>query len=118
MSTPAVRLLAAADLLEKRAGDATPGPWILGLHRDGQAVGIDAHDGETDVVQDIQMGLGDAHYIATMHPEVGKLLAASLREAAHTIDGNARLMAQGRPMINIASAFLLDLADLLLAGAL
>lgn len=105
--TPAERLLAAADLLEKRAADATPGPWILGLHRDGQAVGIDADDGETDVVQDIQMGLGDAHYIATMHPEVGKALANNLR------DGVALLATD--PVW--CGTHLLPLADLLLASA-
>lgn len=68
MSTPAERLLAAADLLDKRASEATEGPWI-----------------------------------ATISPEVGKAMAAALREDANKITrstlvqpfykGNAELLA-------------------------
>lgn len=84
--TPAERLLAAADLLEKRAGEATPGPWAVGSHLDAltpprtwHLEGIERWRGLANNV-----GLGEdeatATYIATMHPEVGKVLAAWLRE--------------------------------------
>jgi len=107
--TPAERLLAAADLLEKRAGDAisdwrvddnnhlglasvtTPSRW----RPDGPRYSFTGPDDET------------TRYIATVHPEVGKALASTLR------DGVALLATD--PVW--CGTHLLPLADLLLAGA-
>lgn len=171
--SPAERLLAAADLLDKRANEASPGPWYYNgysyvgsgpksapyndwdfgdhtLEREGlceecgqwrepigclptwtwprghgcklfdtdydmdsEVVHVRSHHGDTAVRQ----RAADAEWIATMHPEVGKLLAATMREAATTISNNVGLrIPRGLPPIRVASASLVDLADLLLAG--
>lgn len=60
--TPTERLLAAADLLDKRAGEASEGPW--------------------NIIDELYMPVEDARYIATVHPEVGKAQATWLRESA------------------------------------
>lgn len=124
--TPADRLHAAADLLEKLAGEATPGPWTphyaSDLHTDSAAwigaPGQATPDGVfVATTASALEGLGDATYIATMHPEVGKLIASSLRDAACAIENNVNVrIPRGLPPIQVASACLLDLADLLLAG--
>lgn len=108
--TPAERLLAAADLLEKRAGEASTGPWIeAGIGEFGWSViGGDfpltsSFAIETD---DSEQGKADATYIATMHPEVGKAVAKVLHE-------EARRVSLGWGWTQEALA----LADLLLAGA-
>lgn len=104
--TPAERLLAAADLLDKRAGEATGGPWevrFTGLARPTVSVvgeilershgsaattvfaGVDedrADSGNLDESEINWVSEKDAAYIATMHPEVGKEQAAWLRESA------------------------------------
>lgn len=119
---PIDRLIAAADLLDKRASEATEGPWEVGTINDRitppQTWHLEGVERWRGLRNNVNLGEDEAtaRYIATMHPEVGKLVAASMREAAYTIERNAQLVAQGRPMISIASAFLLDLADLLLAG--
>jgi hypothetical protein len=119
--TPAERLLAAADLLDKRAGEATVGPWNVdgpwwwddtcsalvsaGLAREAVAI---APKGATD---------GNARYIATMHPKVGKALALVLRNAVDVIESNLGWrIPKGLPPHPV-DGDLLDLADLILAGA-
>lgn len=112
MTAPADRLLAAADLLDDLAGEATEGPWFN--TRDGEVKNAK----NWDVVDRMGAGSKDARYIAMMGPEVGKLLASTLREAAHAIENNVNVrIPQGVPPVQVASACLLDLADLLLAGA-
>lgn len=97
--TPAERLLAAADLLDKRAGEATKGQWRYELldarwagDRPAHWVRFDLLDDDglgetTGTVAECPWGERDGRYIATMHPEVGKALAAWLRLEA------------GKPMI-------------------
>lgn len=104
--TPAERLLAAAELLDKRAREATEGPWATehnieqyhdgtkyeqwGVHSVTAKTTIGSSTWATDVVTvttDRSYGFpdggcdreDDARYIATMHPKVGKMVAASLR---------------------------------------
>jgi hypothetical protein len=123
--TPAERLLAAADLLEKRAGDATDGPWkarSYDFDEDGHdfadVIGkqeVEQYAGSYTIKTALVAGgapepadLGYLHptnatYIATMHPEVGKALAAWLRLETR----------YGRSPSGLA----VTLADLLLAGA-
>lgn len=108
--TPADRLLAAADLLDKRAGEATP------------ELAID----------DVDSGLvpEDIAYIATMHPEVGKLMvrrmalastpmdklqAAWLRAEANRVLNGPVVFGGGRALFTV-SPEAVALADLLLAG--
>lgn len=99
--TPAERLIAAADLLEQRAEGAIKGPWRSG---DG-AVWSEADVEDGVVLTDSGRALpGDAAYIATMHPEVGKALAALLRWEADAVAFN-----DGRCALAIT--------DLILAGA-
>jgi hypothetical protein len=115
--TPAARLLAAADLLDKRAGEATEGPWTVERWEDflGEQVtwslpGIERWRG---LKNDVQLGEDEAtaRYIATMHPEVGKALATALRVEGGTVAGWAPEPAESH------AALLLPIADLLLAGA-
>lgn len=76
--TPAERLLAAADLLDKRAGEAAPGPW---------PVTSDNHLALATVEMPYMIGPArgtdrrfpvnfpddaTAYYIATMHPGGGQ----------------------------------------------
>lgn len=95
--TPAERLLAAADLLDKRANEATGGPWRYNPNKHtrlpgttyfeeavfaggaGKAATTIAATGLTDDPP----SMADARYIATMHPEVGKQQATLLRAMAH-----------------------------------
>lgn len=89
--TPAERLLAAADLLDKRAGEATKGNWAYELMPERWEGDRPAHwvrykeDSEygytSGTVAECPWGERDARYIATMHPEVGKALAETLRQA-------------------------------------
>lgn len=114
MSTPAEHLLAAADLLDKRASEAVT-PWELDS---------DNHLALLTISMPYVVGLkaGSPHdhrfylsgpddkttrYIATMHPEVGKALAAILRVEAEMASGNG---------IGWATDQALALADLVLAG--
>ena len=99
--TPAERLLAAADLLDKRAEEATAGPWTRTNTEATGAVWIDTP--ETRHAFSLHGWTADATYIATMHPEVGKALAAWLRVETR----------YDRAPSGLAVA----LADLLLAGA-
>jgi hypothetical protein len=124
--TPAERLLAAADLLDKRAGEATEGPWQAGEFCVWTTA--DVEDGV--IVSDGPNGGGgaseeNARYIALVHPEVGKALAEWLRREAKkpmildpaqwkafedgTLDEPEREIWSGDPEA-------LALADLLLAG--
>jgi hypothetical protein len=118
VTTPAERLLAAADLLDKRAGEATEGPWRnhdtylnLGgytatvLSGKSDDVHLVAHlpSYSHDSSQFQEQPHADARYMATMHPEVGKALAALMRWEADCVAFN-----DGRCA--------LALADLLLAG--
>lgn len=126
--TPAERLLAAADLLDKRAEKATDGPWTARVfdfdadsHDFADVIGkqeVEQYSGSYTVKTALVAGgaseVGEpgwlapanANYIATMHPEVGKALAKVLRE-------EARRVSLGFGWTQEALA----LADLLLAGA-
>lgn len=109
-ASPADRLLAAAELLDKRADAAErqvrgygPGEYYWGATY--SAIQSDGMGGE----------IGD--YAATMHPEVGKALAVAFRDAGDTILRNVEeRMPRGLPIVQV-TASLLDLADLVLAGA-
>lgn len=100
--TPAQRLLAAADLLDKRAGEATEGPWV-GRVFDGDdyqfadVIGkqeVEQYSGSytittalvaggnSEIAEPGWLAAANARYIATMHPEVGKEQAAWLRDSA------------------------------------
>lgn len=151
--SPAARLLAAADLLDKRASEATEGPWAVeqitghdylpvidnGVTKELRAVQIDAwavtspapdDEGQRTAVVMVEMPFpaalpsggcwdeDDARYIATMHPEVGKLLARMMRDGWHTITNNVSItnIRLGLQPV-LVSADLLDIADLILAGA-
>lgn len=113
--TPAERLLAAADLLDKRAGEATAGPWRL----DGPwwwsegtcAAMVTAQESRRAVVMaTVDAGDANAAYIATMHPGVGKHLVEWLREEA----AEAAIYKGVKP--EHLFRFALGLADLLLAS--
>lgn len=107
--TPAERLLAAADLLEKRAGEASDGPWTRTNTEATGAVWIDTPD--TRHAFSLHGWTADATYIATMHPEVGKALALVFRMWAKIVRLDEDLIHR------IAGDETLALADLLLAGA-
>lgn len=125
--TPAERLLAAADLLDKRAREATSGPWELRFeqpiisivgeilqrpHASAETTvfaGVDedrADSGNLDESEINWVSERDARYIATMHPEVGKALAWLLRHHAETL---------GAWMLD-GDRGVLPIADLILAG--
>lgn len=106
MTTPADRLLAAADLLDELAGEATEGPWFN--TRDGEV----KNARNWDVVDRMGAGSKDARYIALMGPEVGKALTALLRMEATRIDATEKAFPR-----YVADPDILALADLLLAGA-
>lgn len=121
--TPAERLIAAADLLNKRAGEATKGQWRYELldarwagDRPAHWVRFDLLDDDglgetTGTVAECPWGERDARYIATMHPEVGKHLVEWLHEEA----AEAAIYKGVNP--EHLFRFALGLADLLLAGA-
>lgn len=120
--TPAERLLAAADLLDKRAGDAAR-PWKLtdDNHLALQMIEMPYKVGpRVGTAQRFNLaGPDDATtaYIATMHPEVGKALAAWLRRTAQTVDREVpRLQDAGVEMNWYGWGSAVALADLILAG--
>lgn len=128
--TTAERLIAAADLLEGRAREATAGPWAphyaSDLHSDAAAwIGAPGQATKDGVfvatTANAVEGLGDAFYIATMHPEVGTALAAWLRFASSRLErmgAHWQAMADDRrEQFNANAGHALNLADLLLAGA-
>lgn len=95
--TPAERLLAAADLLEKRAGEATGGPWNTKAELDGMLAGraTVVHARARRVVtvgqtrtHHYDAAEANAAYIATMHPEVGKALGVWLRTTGNDAEAN------------------------------
>lgn len=116
--TPAERLLAAADLLDKRAGEATKGPWWVNskiypetIYGDDASAVISGSRwcGEANVFDND----ADAAYIATMHPEVGKALAKVLRSYAEGV----RELEEILPLGAQPESDLLTVAGLILAGA-
>lgn len=133
--TPAERLLAAADLLDKRAGEATEGPWhaapeIDGVYADRMTVVRPAHGKRIVAVGQVRphsaAGEQNVAYIATMHPEVGKALAAWLRAVAHRSNAVADTVGRGWASATVETIVAgnvtawteaLDLADLILASA-
>jgi hypothetical protein len=128
-ASPAARLLAAADLLDKRANDATEGPWAVEKtegwysyggpdvnHEEAWEIVSPKLDWLGDPVKAVKVDLdrdyampnggipreADALYIALVNPEVGKALADLLRaEVSEMYDPSAQAVA---------------LADALLAG--
>lgn len=106
--TPADRLLKAADLLEKAASEATEGPWITDgiVYRLLKEQGADVDGPHGGYVARL-IEPADARYIAMMHPEVGKAVAAWLRFES---------TAPGPPVTPPISDSALTLADLVLAG--
>lgn len=117
--TPAERLLAAADLLDKRAGEATGNKWRVSLSNrdevwaDRDPSGFDSFlvaTTGTRLNPDLsEQHMQDSLYIATMNPEFGKALAKVLRILA--VD---TVYEEGD---GVAQEDALALADLLLAGA-
>lgn len=138
VTAPAARLLAAADLLDKRASEATEGPWqslawttVSGELRaavagDPQTGNYRTPDGKgwTEVARGDADCAGpgpylmqsDAAYIATMHPEVGKALAKVLRTEAKRLKRTELMLAFGGAPLFKPEPDTLALADLLLAG--
>lgn len=107
-AAPAARLLAAADILDKRASEATEGPWAAEgeMHEFSGLVGYDVDASNGGYLTRLATE-EDARYIATMHPEVGKAVASLLRYES------AMCGPRGRGTSDSA----LSLADLILAGA-
>jgi hypothetical protein len=121
MTSPAARLLAAAELLDKRA-DAASQPWkvnsdnflAMPMIQMPYTIGIKAGSA-TEFYELYGADDKTTLYIATMHPAVGKMLAGMLRLAGSSL---AHFTAQGQPGIIEDDPFakmMLDLADLLLA---
>lgn len=118
MTTPAERLLRAAEVLESRASEATEGPWrvdneiypevIYGQNDNASVISGSRWGGDANVFDND----ADARYIATVHPGVGKQLAKMLRDEAHWSDLYDRAA-----MDYGVSQELLALADLVLEGA-
>lgn len=116
--TAAERLLAAADLLDKRAGAATEGPWTVPTGpRYVFLDGFSGHDVDGPKGGFVARGTcwADATYIATVHPEVGKAVAAWLRAEANRVVNGPRAFG-GRALFTI-SPEAASVADLILAGA-
>ncbi|MFC5268496.1 hypothetical protein ACFPJ1_40860 [Kribbella qitaiheensis] len=117
MTAPADHLLAAADLLDKRAGEATEGPW--------RAVAT-GEAGRADVINDkivsttrgmvaaVDVSTTDGRYIASLDPEKGKLIAKILRAEAERLTRSPRAFG-GAPLFK-PQPDTLALADALLAG--
>lgn len=130
--TPAERLIAAADLLDKRAGEATEGPWTGrvfdgGDHEFSDVIGkqeVEQYSGSYTVTTALVAGgaaeiaepgwlePANARYIATMHPEVGKTVARALRRYAEGVRELEGILPPGAA----PESDLLTLADLVLAG--
>lgn len=115
--TPAERLLAAADLLDKRAVDGGETPWrFSGETYDAAEFGsgwdVDAPNGGYVTRLATKE---DARYIATVHPEVGKAVAAWLRAEANRVVNGPRAFG-GRALFTTSSEAA-SVADLILAGA-
>jgi hypothetical protein len=114
VTAPVDRLLAAADLLDKRAGEATEGPWYV--DDVGTIVWPSSINIYRPIVQDGAISNeADAAYISTMHPEVGKALAASLRVLGSVDYPEVRMGVSVHTQKVFDAA--LALADILLAGA-
>lgn len=105
MSTPAERLLKAAEILEKRATEAEAGPWrTMVMGSEGSKV---LGGGDTvSTSRHVALVREDwtARYIATMSPDLGRMVADALRYEAHKTD------------ILLPNPHLVALADLVLAG--
>jgi hypothetical protein len=131
MTTPAERLIAAAELLEGRASEATEGPWVTWPGPTASLVctsvnhctcggGLDGYGHEPGCGLEEPPGVSapreaDARYIATVHPGVAKALALWLLGEAHaTQRGEGRGF--GGADLHLAHPHALALADLLLAG--
>lgn len=115
--TPAERLVAAADLLDKRASEATAGPWTATVKDGGRAW---VNTGEHERAFSLHGWQADTRYIATMHPEVGKALAEWLRFASRSLTGKTaayqELLAKRRTVIDGPLGHALNVADRVLAG--
>lgn len=136
--TPAQRLLAAAELLDKRASEATEGPWrantwetvsgelraeVEGDPREGNYRTRD-RKGWTEVCRGDADCAGpgpylmqaDARYIATVHPGLGVALASWLRYEAERLAAltfqHTYISVEG----DIIKEPCLTVADLVLAG--
>jgi hypothetical protein len=112
-------LLAAADLLERRADAARPSPWGVEPktdHESGREAWNVCHVRDYPWLE-VAYGMHEpnARYIATMHPEVGKALAAWLRSEAQAVRGGEGRGFDGVDLYR-ANPRSLALADLLLAG--
>lgn len=108
--TPAERLLKAAELLEKRASEATEGPW----QADDRCVyaGDHGHLAHVSLEEPYGDSEADARYIATVHPGIAMAIVLALRSASILYE---RREAEGqRPERTLKG--LLHVADLLLAG--
>lgn len=113
--TPAARLRAAADLIERTGAETTPGPWFADTLNERAEVW--ANYTETNGVPskrwvaDTRYGDINAAWIALLGPDTAPALAAMLRvEAdAHADDGDAPAYCEWLPN---ALAF----ADLILRG--
>lgn len=124
--TPAERLRAAADLIEQRASEATPGPWqpeyAYNNHSRVQAIFVDCADGDSDACDDVDC-IDGAHSIGGMestadnlwvliaHPSLGPPLATWLRAEALHYDMRGRVLALS------CHAEALAVADVILGGA-
>lgn len=123
---PSQEFLRAAELIDAHADAAIAGPWQYdgpwwwddvpgGPRATGMVTAGEARDAV--VIAPVSTGEATVRYVALMGPECGKLLAAAMREAAGVIEQNQQRVARGLPMVEIASAFLLDLARAIIANA-
>lgn len=115
--TPAERLLAAADQLDKLASGAIS-DWKVDDDNHLALVSITTPSATFPFSRYSFTGPNDAttHYIATMHPEVGKALAAWLRAEGSWLERRGHVRAFGGAPLFRASDEALALADLILAG--
>lgn len=118
MTSPAERLLKAAGILDKRASEATAGPWQV----DGpwwwtaeHATSMVTAGTRRDAVAIAPPEVPDAdlRYIAMMGPDKGREIAQWLRETGEDVAAFG-VSAPGRFAFHLRYA--LALADLVLAG--
>ncbi len=81
----------AAAKLREAAEAASEGPWTV----DGDIQAVMAKDDVT-IAYDDETGMGDAAYIALMHPDVGLAIAAWLDETAKHITEFADIVGLAR----------------------
>jgi hypothetical protein len=104
--TPAERLRAAADLIERTGAAATPGPWRIG-RKVGRTLYCQGDPMFGDPLIGVLDEIDDAAWIALVGPDLAPALAAWMR-------GEAEVWDEGP---EFGSLDALAVADLILRGA-